>query len=573
MAAAATPTAAQTTATISWCYPTGTAVAADPSSYERAEWPPHPARVFMALAAAWFESEPPADDADARADWVAERTALEWIEALAAPRMRFPALGDAAFERTVPTVYVPVNDKPGPAAATLQSAPAITRSKQARSFPAVWVGDAVCSLIWDVDPAEFERLRPALERLCAKTSRVGHSSSLVWMWVDNPESDADATDEPEWCPEPSLAEIRVRRMSRGLLDTLTAKFGANARAEAAARLAGRPKPKGAERKALQAAAELPPARPSIGLWSGYTRRKPDPADPDKNRTHFDTDLLILTRESGPVLPLASTLAVCHALHGAIMAHSAIQPPPDWVHGHAADGDRGEDGRGNLACVPLPFVGRDHADGHLLGLGVVFPRRADRPERGRVVGPLFVDASTGAMKPLKLTLGRLGVWCLRQRDWRDERRAVLPETWTEHPDGAADWASVTPVVLDKFPKADRRKDRGAWTAEVVAIATQACRNIGLVAPVAVGVSTTSWQLGVPRAIGKRRRLRPATGEATDAALGDGFPPYPARGTNAPRPQVHVRLRFPEPVRGPILLGVGRHRGYGLCKPQRSKEVTP
>jgi len=42
--------------TIGWQYLTGYAVATDPSSRDRAEWPPHPARVFMALAAAWFET-------------------------------------------------------------------------------------------------------------------------------------------------------------------------------------------------------------------------------------------------------------------------------------------------------------------------------------------------------------------------------------------------------------------------------------------------------------------------------------------------------------------------------------
>ncbi len=44
--------------TIGWEYLTGYAVATDPNTRERAEWPPHPARVFMAMAAAWFETAP-----------------------------------------------------------------------------------------------------------------------------------------------------------------------------------------------------------------------------------------------------------------------------------------------------------------------------------------------------------------------------------------------------------------------------------------------------------------------------------------------------------------------------------
>ncbi|MGZ8975757.1 type I-G CRISPR-associated protein Csb2, partial [Methylomagnum sp.] len=44
--------------------------AADGARKERAEWPPHPDRVFMALAAAWFETGQAAD----------EGAALRWLE-------------------------------------------------------------------------------------------------------------------------------------------------------------------------------------------------------------------------------------------------------------------------------------------------------------------------------------------------------------------------------------------------------------------------------------------------------------------------------------------------------------
>ena len=49
--------------------------AADGAKKELAEWPPHPDRVFMALAAAWFETgEDPAEGAT-----------LRWLEMLPAP--------------------------------------------------------------------------------------------------------------------------------------------------------------------------------------------------------------------------------------------------------------------------------------------------------------------------------------------------------------------------------------------------------------------------------------------------------------------------------------------------------
>jgi len=61
--------------------------AADGANKEIAEWPPHPDRVFMALAAAWFET---GEDG-------AEGEALRWIEALDPPHI---AASEAASRTT-----------------------------------------------------------------------------------------------------------------------------------------------------------------------------------------------------------------------------------------------------------------------------------------------------------------------------------------------------------------------------------------------------------------------------------------------------------------------------------------
>ncbi len=76
--------------------------AADGARKEQAEWPPHPDRVFMALAAAWFET---GEDA-------AEGAALRWLESQQAPAI---TASDAAMrhstdgERPVLS-FVPTND-------------------------------------------------------------------------------------------------------------------------------------------------------------------------------------------------------------------------------------------------------------------------------------------------------------------------------------------------------------------------------------------------------------------------------------------------------------------------------
>lgn len=561
--------------TIGWEYLTGYAVATDPATRERAEWPPHPARVFMALAAAWFET---GEDA-------AEGKALRWLETLGEPQLYLPSR-DQVAERSMITVFVPVNDRAGPSRLILQSAPGITRNKQPRMYPRVHVGNTPCFMQWPEVEGANEHCK-ALDCLCHKVTRIGHSSSIVRMWA-NVDDESAQPDGTHLVADDINADLHVRQISGGFLNTLIENFGEGPRQhkeelqeqiealtaekkaikgkgskDQKAEIDERLKPLEEELNALVIRA---PVRPKIGLWAGYRRNDHVELQAPVEHTHFDTDLLVLTRVAGPELPLVSTLAVTQALRKALIKHSGVQPVPQWVSGHQPDGKRSESQSGHLACIPLPFVGHSHADGHLLGAGLVFPRSVERPDRGRVLGELLLQA-TGQPRPVILKLGRLGVWTLHKSDWSERRDALQPESWTAHPTGATTWASVTPVVLDKFPKTDRVKDRRGWVAEVTGIVASACRRIGLPEPDCIDVDTTSWHRGSPRAVAKRRRLRGrgASVEHTDAPLGDGFLPYPAKGTNAARLQVHVWLRFSEPVVGPLLLGAGRFLGYGLCKP--------
>jgi CRISPR-associated protein Csb2 len=576
--------------TIAWNYLTGYAVATDPTARERAEWPPHPARVFMALAAAWFETEPPGPDSEGRDDWTAEGEALRWLETLGDPEMDLPEV-ESQFERSNVTFYVPINDRAGPASAALQSCPAISRSKQPRTFPRVWVGTRPCFLHWpNAEGAAAHST--ALDRLCRKVTRIGHSSSLVSMRLALQEPRSE--DGVQLVADDVLAERQARSVSTGMLDMLEERYGEPARQQYAAlsreleMIKVRRKAvtgKGAkEQKAaideqiqkleseLSSSFPRPPVRPVIGLWTGY-RVKSGAGLTEASVGLFDQDILILTHVGGPTLPVVSTLAVTGALRSTIMSEIA-DPVPDWVSGHGTNGEPLRDGNGHLALVPLPYVGHEHADGHLLGVALVFPRSISRAERGRVLGRLLVDES-GVSKPLHLRLGRLGVWEVRKRDWQEQRSTLQPSQWTaaeageQNRGGATIFASVTPVVLDRFPKAERLDTAGrqAWEDEVRQIVLNSCARVALPEPALVDIDTTSWHQACPRAIGKRRPLRghPGSENALDAALGDGFPLYPAKGTNAPRPQVHVWLQFPRPVIGPVILGAGRYQGYGLCKP--------
>jgi len=572
------------TLTIGWEYLTGYAVATDPASRNRAEWPPHPGRIFMALAAAWFETgEDPA-----------EGDALRWLESLGDPTMVLPPK-ENVFERDVVTFNVPINADDFKDIAphfkkdgkwkfhTRPTELLLKRLHVERTFPCVWTGNEHCFMQWP-NATDFDFYRPALEELCGKVTRIGHSSSLVSMWLGEVGSTDGRTET--WVPDDVMAEFQARRVSSGTLSMLDRQFNRHGReqyeklSDKIATLTAMKKGiKGSGAKERKAAIDVdisrlgeqlksldprPPHRPTLGLWTGY-RRSESKSESEMAHTDFDSDILILKQVDGPRLPLASTLAVTQALRGAVMRQCGVQPPPSWVSGHLDDCQPLRNGNQHLAYIPLPFVSSDYADGHLLGVALIFPRSVPRSERGRALGQMFLEPS-GQPRPIDLTLGHLGVWKVIKRDWSETRHALKPETWTAHPNGWTRWASITPVVLDRFPKADWTNDRMAWEIEVAGIITRACQRIGLPEPAEIDIGTTSWHRGSPRAYSKRRPLRGhETLGAETAPLGDGFPPYPTKGSSGPRLQLHVYLRFSETVVGPILLCAGRFLGYGLCKP--------
>jgi CRISPR-associated protein Csb2 len=589
--------------TITWEYLTDYAVATDPSNREQAEWPPHPARVFMALAAAWFESDPGETALDQeRLALKEEAAALRWLENLDKPSLLLPITGSDQ-ERTAVTVYVPVNDKIDSGATTLQSAPSFTRSRQARAFPRRYVGPSYCHMIWQKADGVRQHIE-ALDRLCSRVSRIGHSSSLVRVSAiaELPKGDADTREQ--WEPSESNASAHLRMFSPGLFDALPQltriseleKFAdlamwvedAELEVKKATISTDETRKKSASASLKNAKQEFerklgqkwknglsPPLRlrPNIGAWSGYRLLSGIESNGDVRHTQFDSEVLILARTDGPPLPITSTALVIKAFRGAILANSGIQPIPEWVSGHNPNGSASVSEHGHLALFPVPFVGSPYADGRLLGVAIAFPRAVPRHERAKLLGPLLLKPGTIEPNEVTLRFGSLGTWQLRKAEWNETRQALQPDTWTALPGGESVWASVTPVVLNRFPKVDRGKpaEREAWEAEVHQILSDACERIGLPVPLRVDMGSSCWHSGVPRAYQKFRRLRGDYAE-TDATarLGEAFPNYPAKRGSVSRPQLHVRLEFLEQIVGPLMIGAGRYMGYGLLKPLRNSQ---
>ncbi len=192
--------------------------AADGTRKERPEWPPHPERVFMALAAAWFETGEDAEEGDA----------LRWLESLAPPAVA----ASAATSRTSVVSYVPINDtrvgSRAPSSNALDELKAAGlavlpqhRARQPRGFPVAVPHEPTVYLVWH-EP-DLGGHRGALERLATKVTHVGHSASLVQAWVEQ-----GCTVDAAWEPTESIAVHRLRVPSAGRLDELARAFNGDA---------------------------------------------------------------------------------------------------------------------------------------------------------------------------------------------------------------------------------------------------------------------------------------------------------------------------------------------------------
>jgi CRISPR-associated protein Csb2 len=509
---------------------------------ERAEWPPHPARVFMALAAAHFQTgaEP------------AERDALLWLERLPAPSLRAPG----AAQRAVVTHYVPVNDKAtwkkDPAnprqrpAPPLQSAPAIMRDRQDRTFARAWLEDDTVYLAWP-DASPEDGIARALEGLCAKVTRIGHSMSLVQMWAAKP----GEVGAPDWVPDDDRAAIRLRVPGPGTLEELERRYNREA-VEAYAVLAvtaaddtDRKAQRAARKRLKEEFDDEPPPRlrPEVPFYQGYARPAPPEEKLEIPGSVFSPHLIVFTLEpqSGPyrALDLACAAAAAKRWREALVSHSndLSVRAREVVSGHDSDGVPLQGP--HLAFVPLAFVGHRHADGHLLGMALALPEGLGPGERRSVLRP------SGRVDELKL--GRLGVWRLRRDTSTRPPWNLRPEACTAHPEGATHWSTVTPVAFDRHPKA---KDRGEYQREVAEMMAGACTAIRLPRPREVIVTPVSAHLGVPPA--------------------HAFPRL-TRKDGSERRHAHAILVFDRAVRGPILIGAGRYRGYGVCRPITHYEV--
>jgi CRISPR-associated protein Csb2 len=446
------------------------------------EWPPHPSRLFSALVAAFHESDGSA----------IERAALEWLEQQKPPTLA----ASGCSVRECPEVFVPVNDatvgRPPKGKAPgdylkLASLLPERRGRQPRRFPSVTPASPIVYFIWR-EAVPGDAVYAALVSLCGKVASLGHSASLVRTTVN-----ADPP-VPNYVPDDEGA-LFLRTPTLGQLQGLEEEF------------------------------QIHQGIRQHTLATGFTAyRVVDSTKPDHPLIHsLFSERWVLFRCRNR-LTLRATLPLCTALRDALMKHGP-QPPPEWLSGHTPDGKPSQ--QDHAAFIPLADVGHWHAQGHVLGVAVVLP--------SQLPADVWATIQTTGLKVRRLTFGRAGACEVEVLPGVPDRDALRPRTWTRR---ALTWASVTPVVLDRYPKKD------PYGEEAVAIIRAACQRVGLPIPMAVTVTAVSQVLAVP--------------------VASEFPVRALPG-KPHRLHVHVQLEFQEAVVGPILIGAGRYYGYGLFRP--------
>jgi CRISPR-associated protein Csb2 len=253
----------------------------------------------------------------------------------------------------------------------------------------------------------------------------------------------------------------------------------------------------------------PVSAPIAGYATGATPR----LSPRRIRRAPFSELLV-RRVVAAMQDSADSAIVAAALRAAVLGRAGDSAPPA-LHGH-------DPARGHGAYLTLCDVAHKAARGTVRGVALALPDDVSAGEREAC------ERAFAAVDPLALGDGRTP---LRLDDEVADLWTLSPDRWVGP---ARAWASVTPVVLDRFP----RRARTARDELLTSIA-----NAGLPEP-----AEAELLAGPPLA---------------------GAPPGGAlRGEVPAGMRVHARVRFPEPVRGPVLVGRGRFRGVGLFLPERS-----
>lgn len=556
------------------------------------EWPPAPARLFYAAVAAWGDGGSDLAERDALLWWEQQRPPSIVCSGPSAVLMRedvghFVPINDVAVVRNLHGLGPRISDaarrretatnekdrvKAGRELAALEKralqdsakaaqprAGAATdldimpegRPKHLRTYPTVRPDSPVIEYQWPDEevPADLEG---PLSKLLARIGRLGHSSTLVHcelssaigqeelgMFGGDDDGGSLPAGETRTTLVPDADGDQVLRVpAPELLDELEIEYDSH-RGRAPRRL---------------------PYGSAAYRWSDNRAAPETPLTWERSSDHW----LIMDIEgrparerwqpgTQPALSVARTAELTRALRGALLRHCA-DPIPSVLSGHR--GDRPND-EPHAMFLALPNVGSTHSDGYIGAAVLAIPGSTHSDdvaviedavqtwfESGDERGEIWFDKKALRLLPPRSDSGNGSF---------DTRRYTTTRSYWARP--SAIWTTVTPIALDRFPRAMRAKgplDFTAFDEQVTELVAQACTCRKLPPPRAVRAIAGSPMVGIPAVGGGRR------GQAA-------FVPFRTEGTGQVRFTTHLQLTFDQPVRGPLILGSGRHFGYGLFLP--------
>lgn len=190
-------------------------------------------------------------------------------------------------------------------------------------------------------------------------------------------------------------------------------------------------------------------------------------------------------------------------------------PPAVLHGHGF----AERGYEIARFLALPDAGYPHSRGRIHGLALWMPQISDASTHRR--------ARDAAFSIRRLTGQGVDVTVAPRED-ENRPMAANPKRWLAR---SSRWATTFPAIHERHGTLDLQ-ELSRW-----------CQHAGLPKPVAFRSSRTPF----------------VTGAADLAPVEVNRPGKPGL------PYSHVELEFAEAVAGPVVIGGGRQRGFGLCVP--------
>jgi len=478
------------------------------------EWPPSPMRLFQALLAG-------SKLASRNGDWGEKAAAFRWLEGLEPPVVIAPKSRPGAAYR----LYVPNNDgdKKFERQERLTSKP--VRPQRIRHGAGAGGDLPQLHYVWSVDDRQSAEAEKHCTVLCREARRLVAFGWGIDQAIANGQmlsgAELKALSGQRWYPRMGVRQVadmlRVPK-SGSLADCERAHKAFTERIRC-------------ERRGRGARlGYAPPDRPRCFQMVPYLRATSVPPRPC---AAFELPEGVAFCQDN----IVAVSAMLRSLACAERQDFHEQFPDDdsevYLAGHV-NGARQTPPR--FSYLPLPSIGHEHSDGLIRRVLIAEPfggdgRRAAWAQQRLLNQPL--KDHDGNERGVLMNL------------WRQTSRSITDRYVRE----AQEWATVTPVILPGFDDF-----RGVSRAEQQARRATKAERLFMKAVV---------QAGLPADIVESFALRKAPfwpGSAHPSRY--KRPDYLDTSKNRRFPAWHVRVRFREPVPGPITIGAGRHCGLGL-----------